>query len=113
MMAGLKHFRYLAALPDGRPSIVRKFQKPLREGFLLGGLVIPKHAGYKADRRINQGGCSDLATGQDEIAKADLLDPVMVENALVYALETTAKQGDAVSGGKAAGGGLIEGFSTR
>ena len=62
---------------------MRKFKKTLRKAFLFGGVLIPEHAGYKSDGRINQGLCGNLAAGQDKVAKADLLHAVMIDDALI------------------------------
>ena len=69
MMSRQKHFGYRATFPDGRFRILGMFQKPMGKGFLFRGRLIPKHAGYKPDGRVNQGLCGDLATRQDKVAQ--------------------------------------------
>ena len=95
-MAGLKHVRYVAAFPENGSCKLRGFQQTVRKGFLLGRMLIPKHAGYKADRRVDQALCGDLSAGQDKVPKRHLFDPEMVQNALIDTLEPAAKKGDAI-----------------
>ena len=99
--------------------------------FLLRRSGIAQYAGQKPHYRVDHRQCGDLSAGQDEVAKAHLLDrayagggvsfvintvaakliPSAVEGALVDALEPAGEHGDAFGSRPAAGRGLIEGFS--
>ena len=88
-------------------------QQTVGMAFFLGGGGIAKDAGQKPDGGVYHRLRGDLAAGQDEVAKADLLDRVMVQHALVDTLEPSAKHRDALGRGPAAGHGLVEGLSPR
>ena len=100
---------YPQTFPFGRAGIVRKLQEAGREGFLLRRLGVSKDPAYKPDAGVDQGHCSDLAAGEDEIAEADLLDRRAAQHALVDSLEAAAEQRDAGAGGERPGAGLGEG----
>ena len=109
VIAGQQNLRYLAAFPQGGLRELGGLkQTPIADGkgFLGQRILIPQHARYKPDRRVDQDLSRDLAAGQDIIADADLLDIMGVEDALVHPLETPADQRDALAFGKLAGAGL-------
>lgn len=57
------------ALPDGWSRILGMFKQTFGKGLLFRRCLIPKHARYKSDCRINQGLSGDLAPRKDEIAQ--------------------------------------------
>ena len=109
MMTRQKNLWYLMPLPDGGPCILGMFKQPVRKTFVLDRGLIPKHAGYKPDRGINQDLCGHLTIGQDKIADRHFLDPEMIDHPLIHTLETTAKKCDTVAVGKPSGHGLCQG----
>ena len=92
---------------------MRKLKKTLRKTFLFGRVLIPKHARYKSDGRVNQGLCGNLAPGQDKVTQTDLFQPVMVDDALIDAFEPAAEQGDPLPGRPAPGHALGKGCAAR
>ena len=67
----------------GGLRVLRMFKKAVGKGFLGQGVLIPQHARYKANRRVDQDLSGQFPAGQDIIADADFLDPVGIKNALV------------------------------
>ena len=59
------------------------------KGLLGQRFLIPQHARYKANRRVDQDLSGDLSSGQDIVADADFLDPAGVRPAAVREIELT------------------------
>lgn len=113
MMAREKNLGYLTPLPNGGFRVVRVFEKAVRKGFRLDGCLIPEHAGYKTNCRVNQHLRCKLSSGQDIVADRDFLHAKLIYDTLVYALETAAEEDRARPARKIAGDRLVKGFSTR
>lgn len=90
VMARQKNFGDRATVPDGGFGVLRVLQKSVRKAFLFDGRLIPEHARYKSDARIDQGLRGDLTAGEDKVAHRDLFDAEMVDSALVEPLKPTA-----------------------
>lgn len=99
-------------LPFGGAGVLRVLQQTVGKAFLFGRGRIAKDARDQPDGGIQKRLRGDLASGQDEIAKADLFDLVVIKDALVDTFEPATQQRDPLARGKAARGGLIERLAT-
>ena len=75
------------------------FQKAVRVAFFFGRGLVAQHAGDQTNRGVNHGLRGDLASGQHEISKRDLLHIVVFQHPFIDALEPAAEHGDAVASG--------------
>ena len=71
-------------------------QKPVGMAFLIQTFGIANHTGQQPHGGIQHRLRGDLAPGQNKVAKADLLDRIGIQQALVHTFKPTAEQGDAV-----------------
>ena len=92
VMAGEQHIRHARPAPLGRAGIMRIFQQPGAEAFLLGARPGAHHARQQPHAGIEQHERRQLPAGEHVIADADLLDAADIEHPLVDALVPSADQ---------------------
>ncbi len=92
MVAREKNLGYLTPLPHGGFRVLRMLKQAMRKGFRLDGCLIPEHARYKPNRRINQHLRRQLSASQDVVANRDFLHVELCDGALIHALEPPAQQ---------------------
>ena len=85
MVAGQQHVRYRFAFIYLRPRVVRTVQQTTDKRIFHRRSGISEHARQLADNGVNQHHRRQLATGQHEIAEADLVRDAGLDHALVDA----------------------------
>src|SRR5438105_952544 len=92
-----QHFGDRAPFPNNRPGIVRIFEKPLLEAFLLSAGGRAHYPGEQPYASIEDDHRAKLAAREDIVADRYRLNGPRVEDALVESLEPAAQQDHALA----------------
>src|SRR3982751_2666256 len=102
MIPRSQHFGDRAPFPNDRPGIVRIFEKPRFEAFLLSAGGRAHYPGKEPDASIEDRHCAKLAAREHIVADGHRLDRARLEDSLVESLEATAQKDHALTGCKIA-----------
>src|SRR6185503_14076525 len=97
-----QHLGDRAPFPCDWSGIMRIFEKPRFEAFLLSAGGRAHYPGQQANASIEQDHRAELAAREDIVADADGFEVAGLEDALVETLEPAAEQDCARTGGKIA-----------
>src|SRR5260221_2614115 len=92
-----QHFGDRAPFPCHWSGIVRIFEKPRLEAFLLSAGGRAHYPGKEAHASVEDDHRAELAAGEDIVADRDGFYRPRVEDALVESLEAAAQQNDALA----------------
>ena len=92
MVAAEQHLGHGEALKYARTRILRIFQQPVRERFLLRRFGRPQHPRNEPRHAVCQHHRRQFAAGEDVVADADFLVNAGVQRTLVNALVVAAEQ---------------------
>src|SRR5215212_8477326 len=92
MIPRSQHFGDRAPFPVNWSGIMRIFEKPRLEAFLLSAGGRAHYPGEQANASVEDDHRAQLAAGQDIVADRHLFDAPRFEDALVETLETAAEQ---------------------
>ncbi len=94
MVAGGQNRRYLAALEDLGPCVVRVFEKPAFETLVLAGRLFAHDPRQQPDNGIEKRQSRRFPAGKHEIPEAHLLHLPRLDDPLVEPLEPPAHERD-------------------
>ena len=89
------------------------FQQTFGKAFFFGRGRIAQNTGAETDRGVDHCLSRDFTAREDEVAKRDFFDLVMIQHALIDALEPAADQSDAIGRRPFLRGSLGERFAAR
>src|SRR5215218_862526 len=92
MIPRSQHFGDRAPFPVYWSGIMRIFEKPRLEAFLLSAGGRAHYPGEQANASVEDDHGAKLAAGQDIVADRHLFDAARLENPLVESLEAAAQQ---------------------
>src|SRR3982750_4733751 len=98
MIPRSQHFGDRAPFPCNRPGIVRIFEKPLLEAFLLSAGGRAHYPGKQPHASVEDDHCAELSAGEDIVADGDGFEWPGIEDSLVESLKTAAEQDRALAG---------------
>src|SRR5689334_7388874 len=108
-----QHFGDRAPFPLNRSGIVRIFEKPRLEAFLLSAGGRAHYPGEEPDASIEDHHRADLSAREDIVADGHRFDRTRLEDSLVESLEAAAEDDHAVAGRKLANAGLRQRLPAR
>ena len=92
VVAGQQHIRHFHAVEFARARVLRIFQQPVGERFLLRRFGRPQHPRNEPRHAVCQHHRRQFAAGEDVVADADFLVNAGVQRTLVNALVVAAEQ---------------------
>src|SRR5690349_11357451 len=106
MIPRSQHFGDRAPFPLYRSGIVRIFEKPLIEAFLLSAGGRAHYPGKQAHASIKDDHRAELSAGEDIVADRDGFEGARIEDSLIESLEAAAEKDHAVARRELADSGL-------
>src|SRR3982751_4189105 len=97
MIPRSQHFGDRAPFPNHRPGIVRIFEKPRFEAFLLSAGGRAHYPGEQPYASIEDDHRAELAAREDIVANRHRFDGPRLENSFVESLEAAGEQDDALA----------------
>src|SRR5688572_22547127 len=113
MIPRSQHFGDRAPFPVNWSGIVRIFEKPRLEAFLLSAGGRAHYPGEQANASVEDDHRPKLAAGEDIVSDGHLFDVTRLEDALVEPFEPAAQQDDALACGQLADAALRQWTPTR